>query len=145
MHFTTSSREGFPRKWHMKSTWLEAEESCQAINFARISQVRPSHEVVAKHSARRFFYVWLAYPSPMLYIPSLPTHVKEANSKRKTLDRFSTTHTHLLERELLILSEKSLSHSSLVRNHCSIFSFPLPLSYVERRFVPKHNSHLLRV
>ena len=53
---------------------------------------------------------------------------------------FYNTHTHLLERELLILSEKSLSHSSLVRNHCSIFSFPLPLSYVERRFVPKHNS-----
>ena len=57
--------------------------------------------------------------------------------KRKTLDRFFTTqHTHLLERE---------SYSFLVRNHSSLFSFPLPLSYLERRFVPKHNPHIFRV
>ena len=59
------------------------------------------------------------------------------NSQRKTLDRLSTTeHTHLLEKE---------SYLSLVRNHCSFFSFPFPLSYLERRFVPKHNPHLFRV
>ena len=30
-------------------------------------------------------------------------------------------------------------------NYSSIFSFPLPLSYLERRFVLKHNLHLFRV
>ena len=70
-------------------------------------------------------------------IYTLITHkCKRGHSKRKTLDRFSTTHIHLFERE---------SHSSLVRNHCSIFSFPLPLSYLERRFVPKHNPHIFNV
>ena len=37
------------------------------------------------------------------------------------------------------------SYSSLVRNHSSLFFFPLPLSYLERRFVPKYNPHLSRV
>ena len=61
---------------------------------------------------------------------------KGGYSKRKILDRFSITHTPIFQRE---------SHSSLVRNHCSLFSIPLPLSYLERRFVPKHNPHLFRV
>ena len=49
---------------------------------------------------------------------------------------FSTTHTPIFQRE---------SYLSLVRNHSSLFSFPLPLSYLERRFVSKHNLHLFRV
>ena len=32
-----------------------------------------------------------------------------------------------------------------MRNHCSLFFIPLPLSYLERRFVPKYNPHLFRV
>ena len=32
-----------------------------------------------------------------------------------------------------------------MRNHSSIFSFPLPLLYLERRSVPKHNLHIFRV
>ena len=41
-------------------------------------------------------------------IYTLITHKsKRDHSQRKTLNRFSTTHTHLLERELLILSDKS--------------------------------------
>ena len=32
-----------------------------------------------------------------------------------------------------------------MRNHCSLFSFPLPLSYLQRRFVLKHKSHIFRV
>ena len=58
------------------------------------------------------------------------------HSKRKTLDRFSTTYTPIFQRE---------SYSSLMRNPCSLFSFPLPMSYLERRFVPKHNPHIFRV
>ena len=45
-------------------------------------------------------------------------------------------HTPIFQRE---------SYSSLVRNNSSLFSFPLPLSYIKRRFVPKHNPHILRV
>ena len=40
---------------------------------------------------------------------------------------------------------KREGYSFLVRNHSSLFSFPLPLSYLEMRFVPKHNSHRFRV
>ena len=49
---------------------------------------------------------------------------------------FYNTHTLIFQRE---------SYSSLVRNHYSLFSFPLPLSYLGRRLVPKHNSHIFRV
>ena len=70
-------------------------------------------------------------------IYTLITHkCKRGYSKRKILDRFFTTHTPIFQRE---------SYSSLVRNHCSLFSIPLPLSYLERRFVLKHNPHLFRL
>ena len=32
-----------------------------------------------------------------------------------------------------------------MRNHLSLFSFSLPLSYLERKFVPKYNPHIFRV
>ena len=82
------------------------------------------------------FWVWLSYPSLILYIPSLPTNVNEVIQREKTLNRFFTTHTTIFFRE---------SYSFLVKIHYSLFSFPFPLSYLERRFVPKHNSHLFRV
>ena len=70
-------------------------------------------------------------------IYTLITHKSmKGYSERKTLDRFSTTHTLIFQRE---------SYSSLVRNHFSLFFFPLSLSYLKRRFVPKHNPHLFRV
>ena len=94
--------------------------------------LRDSHETFCLED----FNVWLSYPSPILYIPSLLTNVWGGHSERKTLDRFSTTHTPIFLRE---------SYLSLVRNHCSLFSIPLPLTYLERRFVPKHNPHLFRV
>ena len=87
---------------------LEAEELCQAISFASVLQEGLTYEIPAKLSAQRILSV-TSYLSPILYIPPLPTKVREAISERKTLNRFSTTqHTHLLERELLILSKKSL-------------------------------------
>ena len=48
---------------------------------------------------------------------------------------FNNTHTHFWRE----------GYSSLVINHSIIFPFLLPLSYLERRFVPKHNPHLFRV
>ena len=70
-------------------------------------------------------------------IYTIVTHkCKGDHSERKTLDKFFTIHTSIFQKE---------SYSSLVRNHSSLFSFPLPLSYLERRFVPKHNLLLFRV
>ena len=87
---------------------LEAEKSSAKLHFASASQEKPSHEVLAKHFARRILNVTFLPFTHTIYI--LITHKsKRGYSERKTLDRFSTTqHTHLLERELLILSEKSL-------------------------------------
>ena len=110
----------------MRSTWLEAEESCQAVVFTSVSRVRPSHETIAKHSAWRIFMCEFLTFTHTIY--TLITHkCKWDHSERKILDGFSTTHTPIFYREI---------YSSLVRNHCSLFSIPLPLSYLERRFVP---------
>ena len=86
---------------------LEAEESRQAVVFASVSRVRPSRKIFAKHFAWRILKVTFLPFTHTIY--TLITHKsKRDHSQRKTLNRFSTTHTHLLERELLILSEKSL-------------------------------------
>ena len=70
-------------------------------------------------------------------IYTLITHKsKRGYSERKTLDRFLQHNTLIFQRE---------NYSSLVRNHSSLFSFPLPLLYLERRSVPKHNLHIFRV
>ena len=51
---------------------LEAEESCQAVDFSSVSQVRPFLEILTKHFARRVFkcdflilhpyYIYSHYP-----------------------------------------------------------------------------------
>ena len=115
---------------------LEAEESCQAINFATVLREWPTCEVPAKHSAWKILNVTFLPFTHTIY--TLIIHKsKRGYSERKTLDRFSTIqNTHLLKRE---------SYSSLMINHYSLFSFPLPLSYIERRFVSKHNPQIFRV
>ena len=87
---------------------LEAEESCQTVNFANISQEGSTREIPAKLSAKRILSVTFLPFTHTIY--TLITHKSmRGYSERKILDRFSTTQrTHLLERELLILSEKSL-------------------------------------
>ena len=115
---------------------LEVEVSWQAISLTSVSREGPTCEILAKHSTWRFLSVTFLPFTHTIY--TLITHkCMRGYSERKTLDRFSTTqHTYLLERE---------SYSSVVRNHSSLFSFLLPFSYLERRFVPKHNPHLFRV
>ena len=136
MDFARSSRKAKSRKSHVSSTWLEVEESCQVVIFASVSWVRPSRETVTKHSAWRFFLRVTSLPFTHTIYTLITHKCKTGYSERKTLDRFSTTHTPIFLRE---------SYLSLVRIHCSLFSFPLPLSYLERRFVPKHNPHIFRV
>ena len=54
------------------------------------------------------FLVWLSCPSPILYIPLLPTEIVRRPFREKNPKYvFYNTHTHLLERVLLIVSEKS--------------------------------------
>ena len=76
------------REKHM----LEAEESCQTGDFTSVSQVRSSREILAKCSAWRILSVTFL---PFTHtIDSLITHKSmRDHSKRKTLDRFSTTYT----------------------------------------------------
>ena len=80
----------------------------QAKNFASISQHGLSREVPAKHSAWRILSVTFLPFTHTIYTFIIHKS-KGSYLERKTLDRFSTTqHTHVLERELLILSEKLL-------------------------------------
>ena len=91
------------REKHM----LEVEELCQAVNFVSVSQVRPSHEILVKHSTWRILKVNFLPFTHTIY--TIITHKSiKGHLERKTQDRFFTTqHTHLLERKLLIPSEKS--------------------------------------
>ena len=115
---------------------LEAKESCLAVTFASVSREGLTHEIPAKLSAWRIFKCDFFTLHPYcIYIPSLPTNYKEAIQRKKIQIRF-LQHTPILQREC---------YSSLVKNHCSIFSFLLLVSYLERRFVPKHNPHLFNV
>ena len=134
-NFATNSREKYPAKKAREKHMLEAEESCQAVNFLNISQVRSSRKILTKCSAQRILSVTFLPFTHTIY--SLITHKSmKGHLERKTLDRFSTTHTPIFQRK---------SYLSLVRNHYTFISFPLLLSYLERRFVPKHNPHLFRV
>ena len=111
----------------MRSTCWKLKSCASLKDFTSVSWVKPSHEIPAKLSTQRIFKCnFLTFHSYYIY----------PHSKRKTLGRFSTTHTPIFQRE---------SYSSLVRNHSSLFSFPLPLSYLEKKFLPRHNPHIFRV
>ena len=91
-----------PHEKHM----LEAEELCQAVIFTSVSRVKPSCKILAKHFACRILKVIFLPFTHTIY--TLITHKsKREHSERKTLNIFSKTQAHLLERDLLILSEKS--------------------------------------
>ena len=89
---------------------LEVEESSIMLHFASASQDRPTCEVLTKHSTLRILSVTFLPFTHTIYIYPYYPQSKRDYSKRKILDRFSTTqHTHLLEKE---------SYLSLVRNYC---------------------------
>ena len=71
---------------------------------------------------------------PYYIYPHYPQNCKESIQK-KTLESF-LQHIYLVKESYTSLSENSFIVS---------FPSPLPLLYLERRFVPKHNSHLFRV
>ena len=56
----------------------EVEESCQAVNFASVSRVRPSHKILAKHFAWRFFSVTFLPFTHIIYAIITHRNCKEA-------------------------------------------------------------------
>ena len=78
---------------------LEAEEPCQAVNFASVSRVRSSREVLAKHSTLRIFkFDFLTLHLYYIY-PHYPQKLQGNHLERKILDKFYTTHAHPSFRE----------------------------------------------
>ena len=118
---------------------LESEESCQAVVFSSVSWVRPSREISVKLSVWRIFKCdFLTLHTYYIYSYYPQKYQKIIQREKPYIGFLQHTHTHtpIFYRE---------SYSSLVRNHSSIFSFPLSLSYIERRFVSKHSPHLFRI
>ena len=82
------SQEAFqrsePRVEHMTGMWRVMTASFREY-FAGISRVRPSREILAKHSVLLFWHICYTIYSPTLYILTLPTYCEECFSKRKPL------------------------------------------------------------
>ena len=104
---------------------------CQTI-FCKSLHTWPTREWPTKLSAWMILSMTLIPFTHTIYISSLLT--KLWGYSEENLGEVSTTPT-LLERTI---------HPQ-ERNSRSLFSSPLPLSYLERRFVPKHNPHLFKV
>ena len=120
------------REKHM----LEAEKSRSKLYFASTSWDRPSCKVPAKFFTWRFLSVTFIPFTNTIY--TLITHKSKKrlySERNPKIGFYNTTHPPFGER----------ATHSLVRNHYNLFSFPLPLAYLERRFVPKHNPHIFRV
>ena len=120
----------------MKSTCWKLKSHASLEDFASISLVRSSHEIPTKLSTWRIFKCDFLTLHPYYIYPHYPQKYERLFREKNPRQVFYHTHTHLSKRE---------SYSSLVRNHFSLFFFPLSLSYLKRRFVPKHNPHLFRV
>ena len=114
-----------------------------AWRISRVSQVRPSREILAKHSAQKIFkYDFLALHLYYIYPYYPQKYERPFKEKNPRYVFYNTTHPSFKERATHPQRE---SYSSFMRNHYSIFSFLLPLSYLKRKFVHKHNPHLFIV
>ena len=114
---------------------MKAEKSCQAVNFANVSQERFSRKISMKLSAQRIFKCVFLTLHPYYIYPHYPQKYERPFREKNPRQVFYNTNTRL-QRE---------SYSFLVRNHSNLFSFPFLLSYLEWRFVPKHNPHIFKV
>ena len=125
-----------PAKRACEKHMLEVEESSARLYFTSTLRDRPSCNVPVKLSAWRILSVTFL---PFMHaIYTLITHKSKRGyylERKPQISFYNTIHP----------SFRGRATHHLERNHCSLFSFPLPLSYLERRFVPKHNSHLYRV
>ena len=120
----------------MRSTCWKLKSHASLEGFASVLWARHSCKVLAKLSIWRIFKSdFLTFHPYYIYHHYLQKYVRQFREKNPR-QVFLQHNTLIFQRE---------SYSSLVRNHYSLFSFPLPLSYLERRFVPKHNSNIFRV
>ena len=64
---------------HVSCTWLECEESGQIETavFRSVSRVKPSREIPVKYSILPDCHFWYTLSVLTLFIPTLPTDVKE--------------------------------------------------------------------
>ena len=129
-------------KSHMRSTCqklkcqvpaMEVEESC--ASYAAIFATQSTRQWPTKNTSLRIFECDL-FSHHLYYIyPHYPQKWQRAYWEKNPKKGFYNT-TTLLERELLILREKSLQ-SLLIH-------FPIVIP-IEKIFVPKHNPHPFRV
>ena len=135
----SNSRKGFSRKGHVRSTYWKLKSYTNLEDFVSVSQVRSSREILAKHSTQRIFKCGFFTLHPYYIYPHYSQKYERPFRAKNSRQVFYNTIQHntpIFQKE---------SYSSLVRNYCSLFSFPLPLSYLKRRFVSKQNSHIFKV
>ena len=90
--FARNSWEANLWKTHVKGTCWKLESHANLEDFAIVSWVRPSREVLVKRFAWKILSVTFLPFTHTIY--TLITHKSMRDySERKTLDRFSTTHT----------------------------------------------------
>ena len=115
---------------------LEAEESSSKLYFTSTSRNKSSRGVPTKLSAQRILSVTFLPFTHIIYTPT--THKSKRGyylERKPQIGFYNTTHSSFRGRAIYPLK----------RNYCSLFSFLLPLSYIERRFVHKYNPHLFRM
>ena len=117
---------------------LEVEESSARLYFVSHFVTQAKSKVTRESLYLDVFKCDFYFLHPYYIYPHYPQNCKEAKQikkKKKTLERF-LQHTHHFKE----------SYSFLNENSFVVFSrSPLPLLYLERGFVPKHNSHTFRV
>ena len=115
--------EAQARSWRVKCQVAFCEY------FARKAISRGTYKILCLEVLIVTFHIF--YPT----IYTLITHKSKKRLIKENPREVSTKHPPFRERVI---------HPS-VRNHYSLSSFALPLSYLERRFVPKYNPHQFRV
>ena len=120
----------------MRSTCQKLKSHASLEDFTSVSWVRPSREIPTKFSALRILNVTFLPFTHIIY--TLITHKSMRGHLERKTQRGFLQHTHPSFR-------KRESYLFLVRNHFSQNSFPLPLSYLQRKFVPKHNPHIFKM
>ena len=128
------SRLSFPRSeacaLHMTRMW-RVSTGWKQLCLTSISLVKPSREIPARHSVLLVCTIWYTFSIPSLYIPILPTNVKESFWE-KTLQKYLRVRNCYTNNFLQICLWNFL---------ISYLSISIPL----RGWWPKHLPHHLRV
>ena len=121
--------KSIPRKGHVRSIcWkLKSRARLSISRLCRVSKTfsRNTRETLCLEDFECDFFTLHSY-----YIyPNYPQKYERPFREKKPQISFLQHNTPIFQRE-------RESYSSLMRINCSLFFFSLPLSYLERRFVP---------